>query len=138
MRLFTNITALSVLLLVSSAVEAKVDCPPREKGVVPWNTPGLMEGDRWAWVYLKINTRGTPTSCGIGENNLSDGARSKVCRSFIRNWRATPVLQNGKPISTTIKRHFVIIGRKHEKAYDEARKKFFEEHPEERRECYPE
>jgi len=104
---------------------------------VPWNTSDLMPGDRWAWAYLRVNTRGTPATCGIGENNLSQGTRSMVCRSFIRNWRANPVMRDGKPVEATIKRKFVIIGKKHEKAQDEARKRFFAEHPEERPECYP-
>jgi hypothetical protein len=134
---FIKQVALLSTMLIPATLQAKPACPAREEGVVPWNTPGLMEGDRWAWVYLTINTRGTPTNCGIGENNLSQGARSKVCRSFIRNWRATPVLKDGKPTNATIKRKFVIIGKKHEKAYDEARKTYFQQHPEERPECYP-
>jgi len=130
--------SLLIALLTPSALNAKPDCPPQEQGVVPWEIREIMPGDRWAWVYLKIDTHGRPYSCGIGENNMTPGLRSRTCISFIRNWKAVPVMRDGKPVATTIKRHFIAIGDKHYEANREARKRFFLEHPDERPECYRE
>lgn len=124
-------------LLAASAAPAKDACPARQGSDTPWDTHGIMPGDKWAWVYLTIDTIGRPTTCGIGENNMSPGLRGKVCRSFIRNWRAEPMLRDGKPVKATIKRKFLTYGKQHEKANREARKRYFLEHPEERSECYP-
>jgi hypothetical protein len=131
-----NLPLVMAIALVASPVQAKSSCPPREKGSHPWGVDEIMPGDKWAWVHLTIDTDGQPVGCGIGENNMTQGMRSLVCRSYIHNWVATPVIQDGKPVRATIKRYFVAMGLKHEEAELKARKQYFREHPEERPECY--
>lgn len=128
--------AAPVLLIASSTAQASGDCPAREKGAYPWLIKEIIPGDRWAWVHLDIDTDGRPVACRLGKNNMTPGLRSTTCTSFVRNWKAVPVVQDGKPVRTTIKRFFVAMGDKHAKAEKEARKRFFLEHPQERPECY--
>ena len=128
---------LSATLVLPAAALAKTACPPREEGNVPWGSAELMDGDKWAWVFLDIDAGGHVRECRIGTNNMNPELRAKTCMSFTRNWKAVPVLQDGKPGPATIKRHFVALGRKHYKANEKARKSFFLDHPEERPECYP-
>lgn len=125
-------------LMWSSAAGAKPPCPPREQGHVPWGVEELMDGDHWAWVYLDIDKSGRPRDCRLGPNNMSREMLARTCMSFMRNWKAVPVLENGQPVETTIKRKFVALGRAHAKANERERKRFFLEHPGERPECYPE
>jgi hypothetical protein len=136
MKTVVSAPLLVALLALPSALEAKSDCPPREEGVLPWVTGDSWPDDRWAWVYLEIDTRGRPLACRIGENNMSPALRSKACRSFVHNWTAVPVMRDGKAVRTIIKRRFVVMSDKHFEANSEARKRFFLEHPEERPECY--
>jgi hypothetical protein len=47
-------------------------------------------------------------------------------------------MKDGQAVAGSIRRFFIIMGRKHEKLYDSARKQWFVEHPEDSPNCYPE
>lgn len=98
----------------------------------------LLPGDFWAWVHLEIDKDGRALGCGIGKTNISSqNTRSNLCRSYVASWKAVPILKDGKPIKTTVRRYTVIMGDKHADAERKARKQFFRDHPNERPECYP-
>ena len=68
-----------------AAVAADAPCPPREPGSYPWAGNGIVNGDLYAWVYLKIGKDRRP-ECSIGENNIHDSdLRFFVCRAFPTN-----------------------------------------------------
>jgi len=97
----------------------------------------MVEGDLWAWIYLDLDKSGDPIRCYIGENNMpSPETRSKVCRSFVANWKSAPLMKDGKAVAGTTRRHFTIMGRRHEKLFEEARKRWLAAHPTESAECY--
>jgi len=114
-------------------------CPFREPGYYPWSTdiPDVVDGDMWAWVYLDLDKTGDPLRCYIGESNMSSPeTRSKVCRSFVNNWRAAPLRKDGKAVAGTTRRFFTVMGDRHEKLFNEARKGWFAEHPQDSPACY--
>ena len=98
-----------------------------------------MPGDQWAWVYLQIDKRGRATDCRIGEGNIRDkDKRGIICMSFQKNWYTKPIVKDGKPVEGWFRRYFIIKSTKHETRDLEARKLYFQQHPNERSECYPE
>jgi hypothetical protein len=127
-------------LLVTSAVRAESKkCPSREQGSYPWleRAPQVIDGDLWAWVYLDLDNHGFVLRCYFGGSNISGPeTRSDVCRSFVSGWRATPLMKDGTAVAGTTKRFFILAGKKHRKLYDEARKQWFAEHPEDSPSCY--
>lgn len=132
-------SALCATLSLSSAAAAeKKNCPFHEAGYYPWQAevPRLVKGDLWAWVYLDIDKRGYPRRCYIGKNNMAEGTRSNTCRSFVRGWRATPLLKDGVPTAGTIERFFIVMGDKHLKLLEEAKKRWAASHPEDNPDCY--
>lgn len=132
--------ALSAVLCASSstALAEKALCPKHETGGgYPWQTQQIMDGDEWAWVYVDVDKGGRPIKCGIGQNNIPDPeVRFRLCSAYSEDWRTRPAAE-GEPATRTIKRMTVLTGYKHQMADQQARKRFFREHPEERPECYP-
>ena len=125
-------------LLASSANGAPDQCPFHEQGVYPWASmvPKVVDGDLWAWVYLDLDKAGAPLRCRIGEGNLSaPETRSNVCRNFVGSWQARPLVKDGEPVAGTTRRFFILMGRKHEKLFDQARARWMAAHPE-LRACY--
>jgi len=132
--------ALGVALSSSSAGWAqKAPCPPREAGQsYPWQTSGLVRGDQYAWVIVTVDRTGRPIRCGIGDNNIPDrDMRFWLCKAYSDDWRA-PAAQPGDPETRTIKRKTIMPSYDHQMANKKARKAWFQQHPEERSECYPE
>ena len=134
------IAPIAFMLVSSAALAAGESCPPREAGSsYPWQLRELMPGDKYAWLYLDIDTDGRALDCRIGENNIHDPyTRFLACRAFKEDWRTSPVVENGKPVRSTIKRYFIMLGHKHIAANRKARKQWFRDHPNERPSCYPE
>ena len=133
----TAIVALSAFS--SSGVAAGGKCPFHEEGAYPWsaNIPRTMDGDSWAWVYLDLDKGGYPQRCYIGQSNISGPeARSNICKSFLRGWIATPLMKDGKHVAGTTRRFFVVTGTQHQKLLDEARERWFAEHPDDNPHCY--
>ena len=131
---------LAFMLVSSGALAAGEPCPPREPGhSYPWQSGELMPGDKYAWLYLDIDTDGRALDCRIGENNIHDPyTRFLACRAFKEDWRTTPAVENGKAVRSTVKRYFLMLGDKHIAANREARTQWFRNHPNERPSCYPE
>jgi hypothetical protein len=97
----------------------------------------MVEGDLWAWIYLDLDKSGEPIRCYMGENNMpAPETRSKVCRSFVANWKAAPLMKDGKAVAGTTRRYFTIMGRRHGKLFEEARKRWLAAHPTESPACY--
>ena len=127
----------AAMIFVSTACWAKDDCPPREVGTYPWANNGLVNGDLYAWVYLKIGKDARRPDCFIGENNIHDSEqRFFICHAFTEDWKpARP--EDAKP-GSVVKRLMVLAGPNHAKMLKEARRQWFASHPQERPECYPE
>jgi|SRR4051794_26249064 len=139
MKLAAFLAASVALVGNANTLAAEERCPFREQGDYPWSAmvPRVVDGDLWAWVYLDLDKRGQPLRCYIGQTNLSaPETRSNVCRSFVATWQATPLMNDGKAVAGTTRRFFIIMGRRHEKLFDEARTRWFAEHPEESADCY--
>jgi hypothetical protein len=71
----------------------------------------------------------------MGKNNIPGDDKFFVCKAFMEQWSTAP-----SPVATTgttVERHYLAIGDKHQKAEENARKAWFRAHPEERPECYP-
>ena len=114
----------------------KEPCAPREVGTYPWAANGLVNGDLYAWVYLKIGKDLRP-QCFLGENNINDSdLRFFVCKAFTDGWK--PARPDDVAPGRIVKRLMVMPGPSHAKIEKEARRKFFADHPAERPECYPE
>ena|SRR5205085_6514077 len=125
--------------LGSSAAKAeKAPCAPREAGQsYPWQSSGLMRGDKYAWVFITVDRTGRPIRCGVGNNNIPDPEmRFRLCAAYSADWRA-PAASPGAPDVRTIKRQTIMISYEHEMADQKKRKLWFKQHPEERAECYP-
>jgi hypothetical protein len=114
-------------------------CPTFTPGQpYPWESGNAGPGDQWTSVFLLIDKHGHATDCRIGEGNIRNkDTRGKICMSFVKNWYTKPILKDGKPVEGWFKRLFIIAGTKHKMSDLEARKSFFEQHPDERPECYP-
>jgi hypothetical protein len=140
MKVIISIAA-GAALTMSSAASAQATCPTWTPGqLYPWESHELVSGDQYAWVYLLINNRGHATDCRIGETNMHDhDTRGILCMSFQKNWYMNPIIgDNGKPVTGWFKRYFISLGTKHQQKDLEARKLFFQQHLEERPQCYPE
>ena len=96
-----------------------------------------MSGDRYADIYLDIDSQGKPTGCRMGKNNIPGDDKFFVCQAFMRQWSTNPQAAPGKTGPTTVERQYFEYGMRHADAERAARKKFFREHPYERPECYP-
>jgi hypothetical protein len=126
-------------ICVSSAATAeKASCPPREAGqAYPWQSLEPIEGDKSAWVIVDVDRTGRPIRCAIGDNNIPDPEmRWRLCQAYSGDWRA-PAAAAGDPATRTIKRHFTMLGYKHQMADQKARKQYFKDHPGEQPGCYP-
>jgi hypothetical protein len=125
------------LLAIASPAEANETCPPRESGTFPWTSDGALPGDQYGWVYLTMGKNRRPVQCGIGQTNISDtDLRFFVCRAMLAQWEPGP--KEDPAPGSVVKRLFILPGLHHDKVFKEARKRFFEEHPDQRPECYPE
>jgi hypothetical protein len=138
------------LMGIGSPVSAKEPCPPSKyPPPYPWLITDMMSGDQFADIYLDIDKAGKPINCRMGKNNIPGDNKFFVCQAFIGQWMTSPQPNDpevgppppntpkGSPIKATVHRHFVAYGDKHAKAEREARERFFQQHPEERRDCYP-
>lgn len=132
-----SILAAVAFCLSGPALAGNEPCPPLEIGMEPWTTDGALPGDEYAWVYLTIGKDHRPLKCGLGQTNIFDSDRRFfVCRAFMTDWRAAAGQEPAA--GSVIKRLMVIPGPHHDKIEREARKRFFQDHPEQRQECYPE
>jgi hypothetical protein len=141
MKLVASLAAWAALAGNANVLVRAEPCPFREKGDYPWSSmvPKIVEGDLWAWVYLDLDKHGRPLRCYIGESNLvALETRSNVCRSFVSGWRAAPLMQNGQAVAGTTRRLFIIMGRRHERLFEEARTRWMSEHSKESANCYSE
>jgi hypothetical protein len=127
-------------LFIASAGRAEAEkCPFREGGVYPWsaNIPNIVDGDLWAWVYLDLDKGGYPLRCYIGETNISGNeTKSNLCRGFVSGWKAMPLTKDGLRVAGTTRRRVVLIGKRHQQLFDEAKKGWFTQHPEANPDCY--
>jgi hypothetical protein len=133
------IAILVVSLFGWSAAAASDKCPFHEEGTYPWSAtiPKIADGDLWAWVYLDLDKGGRPKRCYIGESNISGSeTKSDLCRNFVAGWRATPLTKDGVSVEGTTRRLVVIIGKKHKQLFDDAKARWFAEHPDENPDCY--
>ena len=136
------IATLSSLAFGNASSFAKVACPERPLGSLsyPWLIEDVMEGDRYAEIYLDVTKSGEPLACRIGKTNIrSDSEKFNVCRAFMttRGWREgvdQSIPDSGR---TTIKRKYVAYGAKHQKAERAARKLYFQQHPDVSPKCFP-
>jgi hypothetical protein len=139
MKLLASLVAtLSIFTQAASAAEQA--CPTFTPGMpYPWETKEIVPGDQWAWVYLLIDKNGRAKDCRIGEGTIHDkDRRGIICMSFVKNWYVKPILKDGQPVEGWFRRYFLLEGTKHAGRDVEARKLFFQQHAEERPECYPE
>jgi hypothetical protein len=83
----------------------KAPCPTGEVGHgYPWQTPGLMRGDQYAWMILTVDGTGRPIRCALGDNNLPDPeTRFRLCKAYTDDWRA-PAASANDPDTRTIRR----------------------------------
>jgi len=135
MRTLTKLIALA-LACGGPSVAAKQPCAPRpaDSTSYPWKVPGVMPGDEYGDVYVDIDGEGVPTGCRFGETNIHDASRKfNICIAFMQHWHKSQA--NGS--AQTLKEKFITYGGKHEKAEREARKLYFQQHPEDRQSCYP-
>jgi hypothetical protein len=131
---------LTLIALVTAAaaspLSAKEPCPPSKYGTVyPWAVTEIMSGDDYADIYLDIDKNGKPTNCRMGRNNIDGDNKFFVCKAFMEQWSTAAPAADSK---TTIERKYIAYSEKHRKAERAGRKLFFQQHPEERPECYPE
>jgi hypothetical protein len=115
-------------------------CPTFTPGQpYPWEARNVMKGDQWADVYLFIDKKGRAKDCRLGGGTIRDkNTRWYICSSFKKSWYTKPILKDGLPVEGWFKRRFIMTNGRHMDTDAEARKRFFQEHPEERPECYPE
>ena len=129
----------SLLMTASSAVGAQATCTPHEVGRYPWAINGLMPGDLWAVVWLDVDKGGHPLRCYIGENNISGSeTRSNVCRSFLSGWTAPRGTVPRDKSVNRIRRKFVLVGSRHETLMEQAKKRYFQDHPDVNPRCWDE
>ncbi len=132
------ILACAALCIGSAAFADKAPCPQREAGqAYPWQNLEPIKGDHYAWVIVDVDRSGRALRCGIGDNDISDPeTRFRLCAAYKDDWGA-PAAGPGDPDIRTIKRHFTMLGYEHQMADQKARKLWFQQHPQERSECYP-
>ena len=142
--------AAAAFMIIASPAVAKEACPPNKyEPPYPWFISDIMPGDQFADIYLDIDKTGKPINCRMGKNNIPGDDKFWVCKAFIDQWTTAPASANStagpppanlppnSPIKGTIYRKYVGYGEKHDSAERAARKLFFQQHPEERSECYP-
>jgi hypothetical protein len=129
----------AALCTCSAAFAGSAQCPKWERGSrYPWQTNEIMRGDGYAWLFLDVDRSGYPFRCRIGDNNFPDPEIGFwLCKSYSDRWRA-PGAAESDPKTRTFKRYSLIAGYEHSRSDHKARKLWFEQHPEERAECYPE
>lgn len=114
-------------------------CPKWEPGArYPWQSNIVLRDDRFAWLVLEVDRKGFPIRCRVGSNNLADNEeRFWLCKQYSDRWRGPPAVASD-PDRRTLQRYSLIPGPKHQKADKIARTAWFNQHPQERKECYPE
>jgi hypothetical protein len=137
MRIFCSLAACATLL--SNSALASEACPKWEPGQsYPWQIGGILPDDQYAQVYVDIDEQGRPLKCYIGKSNIPKDDRFWVCKAYLDDWHARPIIKDGRAVRGTVHRETILTGDRHQKANREARKRYFREHPAERPECYPE
>lgn len=125
-------------LLLAQASVAGPPCPLLEPGApYPWQSEEIMPGDKWAELSIDINAKGRPVRCRLGRNNLESDMGFWICRSMMSDAKFPDVKKNGVLVDGTLKTRFRLNGRRHQRADDLARKRYFKDHPDERSRCYP-
>jgi len=139
MRRLEMIVIGAALCVGSEAVAGENQCPKWETGTrYPWQSNEIMPGDRFAWLHLEVDRDGVPFRCRVGLNNhVENETRFFLCKSYSDRWRGPPAAASD-PDRRMIKRFSLLNGYQHEIADRKARRVWFQEHPEERPECYPE
>src|SRR5438132_12912918 len=135
-----GLAALCAILSASSiALAQTAPCPKFELGTrYPWQTTEIMPGDRYTSIALDVDRSGFPIRCAFGKNNFPDPEMLFwLCKSYTDRWRA-PAAGASDPKTRTFERFALIAGYDHFVADHKARKRWFEQHPQERPECYPE
>ena len=138
------------LAAIASPAFPKEPCPPNKyPPPYPWLVEGPMYGDEYGEIYIDIDKAGKPVGCRMGRNNIPGDNKFFVCQAFMDQWRTSPRpndpavgpppanLPANSPVKATVHRTFISYGADHEKAERNARKRFFQQHPDERTECYP-
>ena len=127
-----------VALLFAQAAVAASPCPVIEPGTpYPWQSDAIMPGDKWADLSIDLNAKGRPIRCRLGRNNLESDMGFWVCRSMMSDAKFPEFKKQGVLVDGTLKARFHLKGLKHLRVDDLARKRYFNEHPEERPGCYP-
>jgi hypothetical protein len=123
----------------TAALAEKPGCPKWEAGArYPWQTNEIMRGDLFGWVIMDVDRYGAPASCRIGKNNFLDVETGQfLCKNYSERWRG-PKAGPSDPDRRTFTRFSLIDGYDHLLAGRKARKQWFKDHPEARKECYPE
>jgi hypothetical protein len=135
----SRLFVLCAVLTPSPAWADKPACPEREAGsAYPWQNLQPIKGDRHAVLFIDVDKTGRPINCRMGENNIPDpDMRFRACLAYKGDWRA-PAAAADEPAVRTITRNFTLIGYEHQMADKKGRKLWFQQHPAERQECYPE
>jgi hypothetical protein len=130
---------LGALFVASSAGAETGRCPKWEAGArYPWQSNAVLRDDRYAWVILDVDRGGYPIECSVGRNNYPDPEqRFWLCKQYMDTWRGPPASESDPP-RRRLMRFSLVAGPKHQTADRRARRGWFEQHPEERPECYPE
>src|ERR671930_2147627 len=133
------ILACAALCVGSAAAAEQAACPKFELGArYPWQSTQIMPGDRYTSISLDVDRSGFPIRCAFGKNNFPDPETLFwLCKSYTDRWRAPPAGPSG-PKVRIFDRFVLISGYDHLVADRKARKRWFEQHPEQRPECYPE
>lgn len=130
---------LGIACSASAALAEPAPCPKWEAGArYPWQSNEIMRGDLFGWVIMDVDRYGAPTRCRIGENNFRDAETGMfLCKNYSERWRG-PKAAPSDPDRRTFRRYSLIAGYDHLLADRKARRQWFQDHPEERPECYPE
>src|SRR5512141_2729711 len=134
-----NAIAAVIALSIGSAVCAeRLRCPKWERGTrYPWQSNTILRDDRFAWVILDVDRDGYPFKCRIGNNNYADNEeRFWLCKQYSSLWRGPPA-KPSDPDRRRLERFSLIPGDRHVRADRKARRAWFEQHPDQRSECYP-
>jgi hypothetical protein len=140
----------TVLAAIASPAWAKEPCPANKyRPPYPWFIETIMKGDQFADIYLDVDKSGRPINCRMGQNNIPGDTKFFVCKAFLEQWSTRAPSEDptigpppanlpaNSPVKGTIYRKYLAYGEQHAKAEKAARKQFFQQHPEERSECYP-
>jgi hypothetical protein len=126
------------LSLVFAGYPVMAGCPHIEPGAsYPWQTEGLMPGDKWADLLIKLDKRGRPLDCEMAKGNVDGETLFWMCRAVTAQAHFDPIVTDGQPVIGTVTRSMTIYGRLHHQADEAARKKFFAEHADYNPACYP-